>query len=295
MTASTITQLRVCRYHHARNITLDLHPRLTVLIGENGSGKSTLLDALSIPVARALRCHVSAIRDADAGISLSTGETYDTYERNEPSQAIVKAVARILRGSFGSWSVTHRSRAIRENYLRRALEAASVGAYRKAVVRARLGLDEFDDFAMPPDGHVGLIRANQVTSYESLSAGEQAYLDLVGMCAVPDPSLIVIDDVEAHLHPGLIGRVMAMLEDVEGPVLLTTHSDVVLDAVPDPAASIVLCARDADAQRNMVLRRPDARLLADWLATDDGYSGVGRLRAAGYLSHLFADDEPRRS
>jgi energy-coupling factor transporter ATP-binding protein EcfA2 len=71
-----------------------------------------------------------------------------------------------------------------------------------------------------------------------LSDGQLSFLAFVALLRLPRPerSLLVFDEVERHLHPGLLGRVFAMFESLarHAPVLLTTHSDRLLDWVADP-------------------------------------------------------------
>ncbi|HBL31137.1 MAG TPA: ATP-binding protein, partial [Acidobacteria bacterium] len=43
-----IDRLTLRNFKKFEELTLDLHPRFTVLVGENGSGKTTLLDALAV-------------------------------------------------------------------------------------------------------------------------------------------------------------------------------------------------------------------------------------------------------
>ena len=105
-----------------------------------------------------------------------------------------------------------------------------------------------------------------------------------------DRSLLAFDEPEIHLHPALLARVLFMLEEVaeRSPVVLSTHSDRLLDALEDPAKSVVLCdLDDAGATR---LRRPNADELKEWLGR---YRGFGALRAEGYQAHVFDDMEDR--
>lgn len=43
-----IDQLTVRNFKKFSQLTLDLHPQLTVLVGDNGSGKTSILDALAV-------------------------------------------------------------------------------------------------------------------------------------------------------------------------------------------------------------------------------------------------------
>ncbi|MDX9720794.1 MAG: AAA family ATPase, partial [Myxococcota bacterium] len=101
-------------------------------------------------------------------------------------------------------------------------------------------------------------------------------------------SLLAFDEPELHLHPALLSRVVWMLEELSErtPVILSTHTDRLLDALTEPVKSVVLC--EADEDDGVRLRRPNAERLADWL---EHYSGLGSIRAAGYQPHVFVDAE----
>jgi predicted ATPase len=122
-----------------------------------------------------------------------------------------------------------------------------------------------------------------------LSDGQVSFLCFLAMCELGQGrSLLAFDEPELHLHPGLLARVLFMLEYVAKthPVVLATHSDRLLDALEAPAESVVLC--DLNANGSTRLRRPDAPRLAQWL---EDYRGVGSLRAEGLVEHVFLDEE----
>ncbi len=126
----------------------------------------------------------------------------------------------------------------------------------------------------------------------SLSDGEIAYLAFVALYRLPTgSSLVAIDEPELHLHPGLLVRVVQMLESMaeERPVLLSTHSDRLLDALTDPARAVRVCEIVGE-HRVTRLRELDPDALADW---KDEYRGVGQLRSAGYLHTALKPQESR--
>lgn len=123
----------------------------------------------------------------------------------------------------------------------------------------------------------------------ALSDGQLSYLAFVAMFRLETPaSLIVFDGPETHLHPGLIQRVMGFFDKMSERtnVLLFTHSDRLLDSIPDPAASTILL--ELNQRREALVRRPSAPQLERWLET---YNGIGSLRAEGYEAALFAEPE----
>lgn len=121
-----------------------------------------------------------------------------------------------------------------------------------------------------------------------LSEGQLSYLAMIALCELSgDSSLLAFDEPEGHLHPELLARVMTSLEELSRsvPIVLSTHSDQLLDCLADPAASVILC--DLDACGAVRLRRPNKDALDRWL---EAYRGMGSVRAEGSIEQLF--DEP---
>jgi predicted ATPase len=168
----------------------------------------------------------------------------------------------------------------------------------RVLERARMGLgDDFRNFRLSPSGR-GNIELEVVFGSapdkplpaESLSEGQLSYLAFIALVELnQERSLLAFDEPELHLHPALLSRVVWMLEEVATtcPVIVATHSDRFLDALADPASSVVLC--ELDEQRAMRLRRPNAERLKEWL---EDYRGLGAIRAEGYEAHVFDEVEP---
>jgi len=97
---------------------------------------------------------------------------------------------------------------------------------------------------------------------------------------------LAFDEPESHMHPELLVRVVWLLEEIAAscPVIVSTHSDRLLDALSEPARSVVLC--ELDETRSTRLRRPDPAALDRWLKR---YRGVGELRSQGYAPHVFQE------
>ncbi|MFS8068915.1 MAG: AAA family ATPase, partial [Byssovorax sp.] len=159
-------------------------------------------------------------------------------------------------------------------------------------VRLGLGQDvESINTRADPGGGVIALRLKyagldtQVPAF-SLSDGMLAYLCFVALYRLnTKKSLIAFDEPETHLHPELLMRVLGFFEVMaeERPVLLTTHSDRLLDGLADAARSVVLC--ELDEHRATRLVRPDAEALADWLKD---YRGLGDVRSAGHAASIPA-------
>lgn len=169
--------------------------------------------------------------------------------------------------------------------------------WQKVIERVRLGLgDELRDLRLevPTRGQIDLQAVfswaiDEPISARVLSEGQLAYLLFVALVEFPRKrSVLLFDEPEVHLHPALLARVAWLLEDAAkgAPTLVATHSDRFLDALAEPAASVVLC--ELDHVGSTRLRRPDAARLAKWL---EDYRGLGAIRAEGYGPQVFTDPE----
>ena len=178
------------------------------------------------------------------------------------------------------------------------LRNSGEAVWRRVLERARLGLGaDLREFSLSPSGR-GSIELellfgafpDRPLPLEVLSEGQVCYLAFIALRELhPERSLLAFDEPENHLHPALLARVVWMLEEVAqtAPVILATHSDRLLDALTEPAGSVVLC--ELDEQRASRLRLPSKAQLEDWLRD---YQGLGSLRAEGYEAHVFVDDAP---
>lgn len=164
----------------------------------------------------------------------------------------------------------------------------------------RLGLgSEVDSVVVPPDqggGNVYLgVRFRGLPEpvlAADLSDGQLAWLSFVAMARLGDDrSLLAVDEPELHLHPSLLGRVVSLLSNLPGgaPVVLSTHSDRVLEILEDPLDSVRVCRRQGVAATVSEL---DAEQLGRWLRE---YGDLGQLRAAGYLHRVVANPPPSGS
>ncbi|MCY3021508.1 MAG: AAA family ATPase [Planctomycetota bacterium] len=165
--------------------------------------------------------------------------------------------------------------------------------WERVVETARLGLgDDLRDFKLTPYGQGSLelevvfgAMPDKPVAARNLSEGQLAFLLFIALAEMNQGrSILVFDEPELHMHPALLARVVTMLEEVakDCPVVLATHSDRLLDALANPAESVVLC--ELDERRAVQLKRPNAEQLHKWL---QDYRGLGALRAEGYEAHVF--------
>ena len=98
-----------------------------------------------------------------------------------------------------------------------------------------------------------------------LSDGTLRYLSLLAVLLHPQPPpLICIEEPELGLHPDLLPTLSDLMCEASkrSQVIVTTHSDVLVDALTDKPESVVICEKH-DGQTEM--RRLDKSDLATWL------------------------------
>ena len=100
-----------------------------------------------------------------------------------------------------------------------------------------------------------------------LSDGTLRYLCLLAvLCHPQPPPLICIEEPELGLHPDILPTVSKLLLEASerSQLIVTTHSDMLVDALTNDWWSIVVCEKH-DGQT--VMRRLDEEKMAAWLET----------------------------
>ena len=108
-------------------------------------------------------------------------------------------------------------------------------------------------------------RGNRYIPATRLSDGTLRYLCLLSILLHPKPPpLIAIEEPELGLHPDLLPTVADLLVDASKrtQLVVTTHSDILVDALTEKPDSIVVCEKH-DGQTEM--RRLDGNDLKKWL------------------------------
>jgi predicted ATPase len=114
---------------------------------------------------------------------------------------------------------------------------------------------------------VFLVEGEHRTSFAAtrLSDGTIRYLCLLAILCDPDPPpLVCIEEPELGLHPDLIGRLANLLREASErcQLVVTTHSDGLVDALTDIPESVVVCEKENGSTK---LRRLDRKDLEHWL------------------------------
>ena len=120
---------------------------------------------------------------------------------------------------------------------------------------------------------------NRTIPATRLSDGTLRYLCLLAVLLHPEPPpLVAIEEPELGLHPDLLPTLSDLLRTASNrtQLVVTTHSDVLVDSLTDVPESVVVCEKH-EGQTEM--RRLDRTELAKWL---DDYR-LGKLWTSGEL------------
>lgn len=98
-----------------------------------------------------------------------------------------------------------------------------------------------------------------------LSDGTLRYLCLLAILCHPNPPpLVCIEEPELGLHPDVLPTLAELLKEASErtQLIVTTHSDILVDALTDAPEAILVASRDENGTR---LERLDAETLKPWL------------------------------
>lgn len=244
---------------------------VTAIVGENGTGKSTVLKVAAsaydpkqatgyYPSDFFLSTHWDEVSGVSLAYRIRLGNDIRTFTINKPSKRWSYPETRYRRKIF--WFDVARTLPL----------DASAGYARVARVTAEeVANEEISEeyvhhlshilgrnyssarFAAPDvneDRKVGLLGRDfgEVSQFHQ-GAGEDTTLDLIqALEAVPNHSLVIIDEVEASLHPRAQRRLTRFLLNLARQkriqVILSTHSPYVLEELPTEARILLIPAPD---------------------------------------------------
>lgn len=144
-------------------------------------------------------------------------------------------------------------------------EPESKGRLLKALRLLYEGIEEFDVSIKGGTVQVFLQEGKITMPATRLSDGTLRYLCLLAiLCHPKPPPLVCIEEPELGLHPDLLPGLAELLREASRrfQLIVTTHSDILVDALTDTPESVVVCAKE-NGQTTM--KRFDKQELAGWL------------------------------
>jgi predicted ATPase len=153
---------------------------------------------------------------------------------------------------------------------------------RRLVEHLRLFYEGIDDFEISFEGGTVQIFFQEGDFYipaTRLSDGTLRYLCLLAiLCHPKPPPFVCIEEPELGLHPDVIFKLAEILQEASErtQILVTTHSEVLVDALTDHPESVVICEKHSGCTTMHRLNKED---LSVWLKE---YS-LGQLWRSGEL------------
>ena len=98
-----------------------------------------------------------------------------------------------------------------------------------------------------------------------LSDGSLRYLSLIALLSDPDPPLLIgIEEPEMGIHPDLLPKIADLMVEASQrcQLVVTTHSDVLVDALTDHPEAVVVCEKH---EGRTAMARLDRTDLSEWL------------------------------
>jgi len=127
------------------------------------------------------------------------------------------------------------------------------------------GIEDFDTGIEGGSAQVFLHESRGLIPATRLSDGTLRYLCLLAvLCHPTPPPLVCIEEPELGLHPDVLpGLAKLLLETSERcQLVVTTHSDILVDALTQTPDMVVVCERDG---AGTMLKRLSAEELKPWL------------------------------
>ena len=149
----------------------------------------------------------------------------------------------------------------------------------KALRELYEGVDEYDVFVEGGTVQIFLQEGNITIPATRLSDGTLRYLGLLSiLCHPTPPPLICIEEPELGLHPDILPGLADLLREASErcQLIVTTHSDTLVDALTDTPESVVVCEKEKGQTR---MKRLDKEELSHWL---ENYR-LGELWSSGEL------------
>ncbi|RRO10132.1 AAA family ATPase [Pectobacterium aquaticum] len=127
------------------------------------------------------------------------------------------------------------------------------------------GIDDYDVQIEGGTVQVFFHEGNFTVPATRLSDGTLRYLCLLAVLCHPNPPpLICIEEPELGLHPDVLPTLAQLLKEASQrtQIIVTTHSDVLVDAMSDQPESVLVAEKSADGT---TMTRLDSEKLKPWL------------------------------
>lgn len=238
---------------------------VVAIVGENGAGKSTVLKVAATAYDAAenkyfpsdffLDTHWDKLKGIELGYQIKRGDEAQSYKIRKPSERWSFPDKRYQRKVF--WFDVARTLPLdaTAGYAKVARLAAGEAGTEAISDKYREHLSfilgrtyEFARFASPDVNAkrtVGLLTRDfgEISQFHQ-GAGEDTTLDLIrALQHVPKNALVIIDEVEASLHPRAQRRLIRFLLELSrlqrAQIIVSTHSPYVLEELP-PEARVLL-------------------------------------------------------
>ena len=144
-------------------------------------------------------------------------------------------------------------------------EPKAKGRLLAALKKLYHGIDDYYVQVEAGSVQVFLKEGNLTIPATRLSDGTLRYLCLLTILCNPSlPPLICIEEPELGLHPDILPGLADLLREASErcQLIVTTHSDTLVDALTDTPESIVICEKESGQTR---LKRLDEKELSHWL------------------------------
>ena len=249
---------------------------VTVIAGENGAGKSTVLKAAAVaysnpsdrrktyfPLTFFPDTPWDTVENAEIIYKITEGGNTHNFWYRKRSRRWRRAAKRLdrvvifqdisrtlpLDATVGYAKIANRAAAETSS----SELDAEMTRYYSSILGRMYSNAKFAKSNVDMNREVGVVQiASETISQFHLGAGEDATLDLMKQLqAIPDTSLILIDEIEASLHPRsqrrLVHFLLWLARAKHIQVIITTHSPYVLEELP-PDARILLERTDTGIQ-----------------------------------------------
>ena len=142
------------------------------------------------------------------------------------------------------------------------------------------GVTDFELYFDPSSVQLLFTEGDYSIPASRLSDGSLRYLFLLAVLLDPEPPRFLgIEEPELGLHPDLISKLVDLLVDASSrcQLLVTTHSDLLVDALSEHSESVVVCEKHDGRNQHEASRpigpHPLARTIRAGAALDQGKLG----------------------